>query len=63
MADKAFVRSLDEGARGAPRAVNEFIVTPVIDILSEELAHGIEAPSHLLADVKGLDQVVLEVIK
>src|ERR1043165_107828 len=63
MADKAFVRSLDEGARGAPRAVNEFIVTPVIDILSEELAHGVEAPSHLLADVKGLDQVVLEVIK
>jgi hypothetical protein len=32
-------------------------------ILAEELADGAEAPSHLLADVKGVDQVVLEVIK
>jgi ATP-dependent Clp protease ATP-binding subunit ClpA len=61
MAGKAFERSLDEGARGAPRAVNEFIVTPVIDILAEELADGVEAPSHLVADVEGKNQVLVEV--
>lgn len=32
---EAFRRSTDEGARGGPRAVNQFIVTPVIDLWSE----------------------------
>ena len=31
LAEKAYERSVDEGARGAPRAVNEYIITPAID--------------------------------
>jgi ATP-dependent Clp protease ATP-binding subunit ClpC len=32
---EAFRRSTDEGARGAPRVINRFVVTPVIDLWSE----------------------------
>ena len=66
MAERAFERSLDEGARGAPRAINEFIVTPVIDLLSEEVADNGDGPSYLLASIRGLDEkspIILEVIR
>lgn len=67
MAIQAFERSLDEGARGAPRAINEFIVTPAIDILTEETSEtGDDGPTHLMASTTGKNadtKIVLEVIK
>jgi ATP-dependent Clp protease ATP-binding subunit ClpC len=58
MAERAFKRSMDEGARGAPRAVNECIVTPAIDLLA-----GLdeEGPIRLIATKRGVDGVTLEV--
>jgi ATP-dependent Clp protease ATP-binding subunit ClpA len=35
LSEVAFERSMNEGARGAPRAVNQYIVTPAIDILTD----------------------------
>ncbi|HYH67192.1 MAG TPA: AAA family ATPase [Urbifossiella sp.] len=40
LAEKAFERSMDEGARGAPRAVNECVVTPAIDKLTADAPEG-----------------------
>ncbi len=50
MAARALERTSDEGARGAPRTVNECIITPAIDRLTAESlddeGHG---PTHLIA--------------
>lgn len=41
LAGVAFHRSRDEGARGAPRAVNEHVITPAIDVVTDfEEKHG-----------------------
>lgn len=64
LAKFAHKRSMEEGARGAPRAVNDFIVTPVIDILSDMKATGEKLEGKKLnATSQGLDKVVLEVMK
>ncbi len=60
LANQSFKRSLEEGARGAPRAINECIVTPVIDVLAETEGEG-KAPTHLEAVVEGLSVIKLEV--
>lgn len=60
LARKAYERSSDEGARGAPRAVNECIVTPAIDKLAEGDEAAGDEPAHLIASVLGLDRVKLE---
>lgn len=60
----AHKRAMDEGARGAPRAVNDYIITPVIDKLSDMAAAGEEVEGKKLnATSQGLDKVVLEVLK
>ncbi|MCA9179142.1 MAG: ATP-dependent Clp protease ATP-binding subunit [Planctomycetales bacterium] len=59
MAAKAYARSMDEGARGAPRAVNEAIVTPAIDLLTRE-EHELNPPKQLIASVADRDQIILE---
>jgi len=62
LADRTYERTSDEGARGAPRAVNEFIVTPAIDRLSEgDDAEASRAPLILRASTRGLPpKVILE---
>jgi ATP-dependent Clp protease ATP-binding subunit ClpC len=60
LAQYAFERSGDEGARGAPRAVNEFIVTRAIDLLSDYEEQNRPMPSRLIASVKALSNIVLE---
>jgi ATP-dependent Clp protease ATP-binding subunit ClpA len=60
LAQHAFERSTDEGARGAPRAVNQYIVTPAIDLLSDFEEQNKPMPSRLIAAVVGLSKVVLE---
>jgi ATP-dependent Clp protease ATP-binding subunit ClpC len=62
LAQKAFERSNNEGARGAPRAVNMDIVTPAIDLLSNCAEEGKPMPSHLIAEKIGMRQIVLEVV-
>ncbi|MBI2298165.1 MAG: AAA family ATPase [Armatimonadetes bacterium] len=64
LAEAAFGRSLDEGARGAPRAVNEQIITPLIDLLADRAEADLDGgPTHVVASKHGLTQVVLEVIR
>jgi ATP-dependent Clp protease ATP-binding subunit ClpA len=60
LAHYAFERSSDEGARGAPRAVNEHIVAPAIDRLSDYEEQSKPTPSRLIASVEGLSKIVLE---
>jgi len=61
LATKAYERSTEEGARGAPRAVNEWIVTPAIDKLSEnETEDETGEPKHLIASTVGLDKIKLD---
>jgi ATP-dependent Clp protease ATP-binding subunit ClpA len=57
----AYDRSTDEGARGAPRAVNDFLVTPAIDLLSNYNVDSPDAPSHLITAIEGIDRITLEV--
>jgi ATP-dependent Clp protease ATP-binding subunit ClpC len=62
LADKAYERANDEGARGAPRAVNEYIVTPMIDFISE-LEEERESGTAIKVDVSLLGKpprVILE---
>jgi hypothetical protein len=54
LARKAFERSLDEGARGAPRAVNEYIVTPAIDTLSRLEDDTGDVPRSVAIEMAGL---------
>jgi len=56
----AFDKAMDEGARGAPRAVNQYVISPIIDLLSPYAEHGEALPKALQAvllgtpdDVKG----------
>jgi ATP-dependent Clp protease ATP-binding subunit ClpC len=54
---KTHERSRDEGARAAPRTINEHIVTPAIDLLTEGEDEG---PARLIASLRGVDRVILE---
>ncbi len=60
LAQSAFDRAMEEGARGAPRAVNEHIVSPAIDILSDCEERGEMLPPGLIASVLGIDKISLE---
>ncbi len=44
LAQFAFGKAMDEGARGAPRAVNQFIISPLIDLLSPFEERGEKLP-------------------
>ncbi len=65
LAEFAHARSLDEGARGAPRAVNEMIITPAIDLLSDLVEQqGDLRGTKVIASKVGEDQVpALEIVK
>jgi ATP-dependent Clp protease ATP-binding subunit ClpC len=58
----AHERSMEEGARGAPRAVNEHIVTPIIDRLSDQVSDdGSVEGAHIVATAVGKSNITLEV--
>jgi ATP-dependent Clp protease ATP-binding subunit ClpC len=62
LARHAFARSLEEGARGVPRTINELIITPAIDRLAEhELEDGTYGLGRLVATQRGIDGVELGV--
>ena len=63
LAQKAYERSGEEGARGAPRAINDWIVTPAIDLLSGSESHDATEPKRLIASQFGIDMVKLEVLQ
>ncbi len=61
LADFAYKRSMDEGARGAPRAVNQFIITPMIDLMSDRIESAPDASIEGLtvkASRRGFDEEV-----
>jgi ATP-dependent Clp protease ATP-binding subunit ClpC len=63
LAQKVFDRSIDEGARGAPRAVNEFIITPVIDRMADsDTGEGAPAAIRMIASRVGMTNIALEVV-
>jgi ATP-dependent Clp protease ATP-binding subunit ClpC len=62
MAKSAHARSMDEGARGAPRVVNQWIVTPAIDILSDFQEKELPLPQKLVAVKMGAEDIVLEAL-
>lgn len=60
LAKQAHERSLDEGARGAPRAINTFVTVPAIDLLTDFESKGEDfANCELIASLRG-DQVRME---
>jgi ATP-dependent Clp protease ATP-binding subunit ClpC len=61
LADYAYKRSMDEGARGAPRAVNQFVITPMIDLMSDRIDTAANADVvglRILATRRGFDDEV-----
>jgi hypothetical protein len=46
---------MDEGARGAPRAINTYIISPAIDVLSSYQERGESLPSKLTAVATGIN--------
>jgi ATP-dependent Clp protease ATP-binding subunit ClpC len=62
LADETYTRSLEEGARCAPRAVNDAIIAPAIDLLSDADERGEESPTRLIATRYGAEKVKLEAI-
>lgn len=62
LARHTFSRSLEEGARGAPRVINELVITPVIDRIAEhEIEDGTYALDRLVATQHGIDGIKLGV--
>lgn len=62
LARNAFARSLEEGARGVPRTINELIITPAIDRLAEhELEDGTYGVARMVATQRGIDGIELGV--
>ena len=57
LAQLTFDKSMDEGARGAPRAINQFIISPVIDLLSPYIERGDHLPAALRAVLLGTSDV------
>ena len=64
LARQAYERSSEEGARAAPRAINELIVTKAIDVLDifEDESQELE-PQHLIASAVGLSSVKVEKVR
>ncbi len=62
LTQKVFERTADEGARGAPRTINEEIVSPAIDKISDAEEGG-EPLKKMIASVQGLTGVTLEVVE
>ena len=66
LAQITFDKSMEEGARGAPRAVNQYVISPVIGLLSPYAERGDPLPASLqavrmgAADIKGA-KVVWEI--
>jgi ATP-dependent Clp protease ATP-binding subunit ClpA len=56
LAQFTFDRSMEEGARGASRAINQFIVNPVIDLLSD-VQRGDQLPASLRAVLLGTSDI------
>lgn len=61
IAERAHLRSLDEGARGAPRLVNSSVVTPAIDLLSDYDEQGVPLPPSLIYELGGEQEIVMKV--
>jgi ATP-dependent Clp protease ATP-binding subunit ClpA len=61
LAQFTFDRAIEEGARGAPRAVNQYIISPVIDLLSEYEEKDEGLPAELIATRVGMSDIELEV--
>jgi ATP-dependent Clp protease ATP-binding subunit ClpA len=57
LAKFTFDTAMDQGARGAPRAVNTYIISPAIDILSPFQERGDPLPPRLKAVALGKDGV------
>ena len=57
LAKFTFDTAMDQGARGAPRAVNTYIIGPAIDILSPFQERGDPLPPRLFAVALGKDGV------
>ena len=57
---KVHERSVDEGARAAPRTINECIITPMIDAVTERADEAVAA-THLVTSIRGLSNIVVEV--
>lgn len=53
LATFTFDAAMDQGARGAPRAVNKYIVSPAIDILAPIAEKGESLPPMLTAVALG----------
>ena len=61
LAQKAYERSLDEGARGAPRAVEEFVTTKAIDKLTADDTPTECTGVALVVSKSGLSETKVEV--
>jgi ATP-dependent Clp protease ATP-binding subunit ClpC len=57
LAKFTFDTAMDQGARGVPRAVNTYIISPAIDILSPLQERGDPLPTRLVAVALGKDGV------
>lgn len=62
LADEAHKRSMEEGARGVPRTINEYIVTPVVDLIAENEEKG-DLPARIKAVVIGMSKIKWEVVE
>lgn len=61
LARHTFATAMDQGARGAIRVINNYIVSPAIDLLSDFLDRDEPLPPRLVGVLVGVDRVVLEV--
>jgi ATP-dependent Clp protease ATP-binding subunit ClpA len=61
LADVGYRRTNEEGARGVPRIVNELIVAPATDLLAPFEEEGRSLPARLIAERRGLTEVVVAV--
>lgn len=57
----AYERSIEEGARAAPRTINELIVSPAIDLISDYKEAHMKCPKQLVAVRLGLNKVEIEI--
>lgn len=57
LAKFTFDTAMDQGARGAPRAINTYIISPAIDLLSPFQERGDPLPPRIIAVALGKDGV------
>lgn len=60
LAKFTFDAAMDQGARGAPRAVNTYIISPVIDLLAPIQERGDLLPSTITAVLLGVDGMIAD---